>query len=159
MDITPQRGAIAIDLDRPRLLFFDMTATWLVIQKYGHSFLPELYTVTNEGRHESGPPEITLRSMDALAFFLWAGLQADAKAHGEEFTLEQAVDQVRPLTYTRIFMAVLRAITWVTSTPAVPGKGKAAQARPARPATKTQASPGPTRVSTSMKRNGSRSRS
>ncbi|HZL20540.1 MAG TPA: hypothetical protein VFG23_22605 [Polyangia bacterium] len=149
MELTPQRGAIAIQLDRPRVLFFDMNATWLLIQKYGHSFIPELYTLTGEITDDPRSRSLQLKSMDALAYFLWAGLQADAKQHGEEFTLEQATEQLRPFTYTKIFNAVVVALVGGTLTPAAPGKTEAEPARPARPATK---GPGPTRVSTSLKR-------
>jgi len=139
-----------------------MNATWLLIQQYGEGFIPELYTLTGAVADDPKSRTIKLKSMDALAYFLWAGLQADALRHDEEFTLEQAAEQLRPFTYTRIFNAVVVALVGGTLTPAAPGKTEAAQARPARPAMKTPATlaakgPGPTKVSTSLKRSGGRS--
>jgi hypothetical protein len=157
MELTPQRGAIAIDLDRPRILFFDMDATWLLIQKYGESFVPELYTLSGGIGDPLAQRELKLKSPDALAYFLWAGLQADAKEHGEDLTLAEARAQLRPWTYTRIFQAVVLALVGGTSTPVPPGKPEAPAARPAAAAKKTaKANPGPTRVSTSSKRSAGR---
>ncbi len=155
MDITPQRGAIAIDLDRTRLLFFDLSATWLLIQKYGHGFIAELSTLDKDRNVE-------LKSLDVLAYFLFAGLQAEAKQRGEDVTLEQAQEFLRPYTYLRVFRAVILALNGAASTPDQPGKLQAAEPA-AKPAVDTppdpEKGPGPTKVSTSMKRSASRSRS
>jgi hypothetical protein len=158
-ELTPQRGAIPVDLDRPRVLFFDHNATWLLIQKYGERFVPELYRV-NEKR------ELVLHSMDALAYFLWAGVQRDALEQGAPFTLTDAQDALRPYTYTRIFKAVLLAVVGGTAAPAPPGKPQAPGAEPepsaadpeetgtARAASPPE--PGPTKVMTSSRRSASR---
>jgi hypothetical protein len=145
MELTAQRGAVAVPLDKPRILFFDMPATWLLIQRYGKHFVPALYKVTPQG-------ELELQDIEALAYFLWAGLQAECKLTGDTFTLEQAADQIRPFSYVRIFNAVVVALVGGTSAP--PGKTAAAGAA-AEPAANAPADPGPTRVSTSSKRSGS----
>ena len=155
MELTLQRGAIPVDLDIPRILIFDMKATWLLIQKYGSQFLPALY-VAKGG--PDGKPSVELKDMEALQFFLWAGLQTDAAHQEQEFTLEMAADQLRPFTYTRIFRAVVLALMAGTTTPAQPGKTPATGAA-AKPAAKAKPAPGPTRVSTSLKRSGSPTRS
>ncbi len=152
-DLTLQRGAIPVDLDRPRILFFDMAATWLLIQRYGPKFLLELYRVKDDSVLE-------LASMDALAYFLFAGLQADAEAHGETLSPKQAQDFLRPWNYRAIFESVVYAVVGATSTPAQPGKAPA-DGVAAGPAVAPAAapSPGPTKVSTAMKRSASRTRS
>jgi hypothetical protein len=43
--ITAQRGAIRIELDRPRVIFYDLTATFALIQKYGIGFVSVLYSI------------------------------------------------------------------------------------------------------------------
>lgn len=159
MELTLQRGAIPVELDRTRILFFDMAATWLLIQRYGPRFLPELYRVKDGDQFE-------LVSMDALTFFLYAGLQADAKQRGEELTLEQAAGFLRPWSYARIFQAVIFAVVGANATPAMlaagsQGKG-AADGAAAKPAAEPEAAPqhpGATKVSTSMRRSASPTRS
>lgn len=149
-----QRGFIPIDLDKRRTLAFDHNATWLLIQKYGPRFLPELYRVKDGSLFE-------LVSMDALAYFLWAGLQRDARQNREELTLEQVAEFLRPWTYVSIFERVILAVVGATATPALPGKEAAdgGAAKPAAGAKAAPSNPGPTKVTTSMKRSGSRSTS
>lgn len=145
MTIEPQRGAIPITLGDPgrlRTLFFPMSATWLLVERYGVNFLGELYTVKNS--------KLTLKSLDALRFFLWAGLQAELVDTDETFTEDEAAELLRPWTFERIFNAVVMAVTGATVTPALPGKGNAAVA-PASPS----AVRAPAKASTSTKRRGS----
>jgi hypothetical protein len=159
MELNVQRGAIPVDLDRQRTLIFDHAATWLLIQRYGPRFITELYRVKEGNRFE-------LVSMDALAYFLWAGLQRDAKQRGEELTLVQAADFLRPWNYNQIFERVIFAVVGATATPAMlatgaQGKGSA-DGEAAKPAAGTKAAPqqpGPTKVMTSMKRSVSPTRS
>ncbi|HSU19907.1 MAG TPA: hypothetical protein VLI45_09220 [Acidobacteriaceae bacterium] len=154
MELSLQRGAIPVELDRTRILFFDHAATWLLVQKFGPAFLTKLYRVKDKNVFE-------LVDMDALAFFLFAGLQRDAKQHGEDLTLEQAQEFLRPWTYTLIFHAVIFAAVGATASPALPGKA-AADASAAEPPAPKQAAPshpGPTKVTTSTKRSASPSRS
>lgn len=156
MELTLQRGAIPVDLDRRRILFFDHAATWILVQKYGPRFLPELYRVKDPKTFE-----FELVSMDALAFFLYAGLQADAKRNGEELTLEQAAEFLRPWNFSQVFNRVVLAVVGATATPAMQGKETAdgGAAQPAAEAKAAPPNPGPTRVTTSMKRSGSHSTS
>src|SRR6185437_15472565 len=158
MELTLQRGAIPVDVDRQRILFFDHNATWLLLQKYGPRFIIELYRVP-----DPKVPRFELVSMDALAFFLFAGLQADAKRRGEELTLEQAQAFLTPWTYEKIFERVVYAVVGATATPAMLGKAAADDAA-AKPSAEPKAAPahphpGPTKVTTSLKRSASPSRS
>lgn len=155
MDLTLQRGAFPVELDRSRILFYDMTATWLLIQQYGQKFLTALYRIRGKGKDE-----FELVSMDALAFFLWVGLQADAQNNDEDLTLDQVKGFLRPWTYTAIFQRVIFAVVGATATPSILGKAPA-DGEAAKPAAAPAAAkgPGPTKVSTSTKRSGSRSRS
>ena len=150
--MTPERGAIPVDLDKPRIIFFDHVATAELIRQYGPTFVAALYELAGEGTGRY----VRLKDADALAFFLWAGVQRDARAASEEYTLDQAKEQIRPWTIVRIFNAVVMAITGATYTPPLPGKTPAA-AKPATPA--AMKGPGPTKVTTSLKRSGSPSAS
>ena len=149
MEITAQRGAVSVVIEgEERKLWFDMAATWLLIQKYGPKFFKELYRVVGDGEFE-------LVSMDALGYFLYVGLQEDAKRKHRTITLQEAQDFLRPWTYAEIFQAVLYAVVGATVTP-----GKAPATDPAaKPVADAPADPGPTKVSTSKKRSASRSRS
>ena len=148
------RGAFPVTLDRERVVFFDMTATWMLIKKYGKQFLPSLY-VPGTGT------SIELVSMDALVFFLYAGLQKDAKDHGETLTLEQVETFVTSWNFEEVLRRVTYACVGVMATPAMLGEMRTvvASAAPAvveNPAAPSvPASPGPTKVSTPMKRSAS----
>lgn len=157
MDLTLQRGFIPVDLDRTRILAFDMQATWMLVQRFGPKFLLELYRVKDGNSFE-------LVSMEALTYFLWVGLQADARKHGEELTLEQAAEFLRPWTYTALFHSVVFAVVGATAAPPLPGKAPADGQAAAKPAAGTKHAaakngPGPSRASTLMKRSASASRS
>lgn len=142
MKIPVQRGAVPITLDRPRTLFFDMAATCLLAQKYGPAFIGELYVFEGKGSFK-------LKSADAMAVFLWAGLQAELADTDEELTQEQAAAFIRPWTFNAIFNALVLAVIGATATPEVPGKAAGAAAGPAAvPAAKR-------RASTSRRRSGS----
>lgn len=157
MDFELQRGQWPVDLDRRRILFFNDKATWLLYQQFGARFLPKLYTIPNPKQ----PLEWKLESMDALAFFLWAGLQWDARRHGEELTLELVAGLIHPWNLDRIFRAVVFAVVGATAAPGLPGK-ESADGVAAKPAAGTKAAPkhpGPSKVSTSLKRSASPTRS
>ncbi len=154
MDLSLQRGAIPVDLDRTRILFYDHAATWALIQKYGQRFILSLY----DTKEEDGRTELVLQSMDVLAFFLFAGLQADAKRNGETLTEEQAAAFLHSWNFAGIFRSVVWAVIGNTATPEMVGKAQATgpAAKPA--ARKTPPNLGPAKVTTSSKRSGSRSR-
>jgi hypothetical protein len=146
MKIEPQRGAIPITLDRPRVLFFDMAATWLLAQRYGAGFVGALYTLERSGKEFS----VKLKDPRALAYFLWAGLQAEISDTDELLTEQQAEAFIRPWTFQAIFNAVVLAITGGTATPVMPGKPNGAAASPVEaPAPKQR------RASTTTRRRGS----
>lgn len=94
------RFFVPVEMDRPRVLAFDSAATFLIFQRYGENFFYELY----ESDPSAPEPEkgkrrpIRLRSHDALVFFLWAALQRDAKAAGEQLTQEHVAEQIVPTT-------------------------------------------------------------
>lgn len=160
MDFDLQRGQWPVDLDRRRIIFFDNKATWLLYQQYGRRFLPKLYTVPDPKR----PMELKLESMEALEYFLWAGLQWDARRNGEQLTQEQAAAFLHPWDYERTFQAVVFAVVGATAAPVLPGKKEAdgAAAEPAavaKAAPKHPANPGPSKVTTLTTRSGSPTRS
>jgi hypothetical protein len=126
MKITAARGAIAITLDRPRILFFDTAATWLLAQKYGASFVRSLYTIQGTGDAR----RVALTSPDALRYFLWAGLQAEISDTDEVLTEEEVGELIKPWTFEPIFNATVMAITGGLSTPVLPGKSPATAASP-----------------------------
>ena len=121
--LIPQRGAIHITLDRKRILFFDMQASWLLFNRFGDDIIAALFT---REKQAEAPEQfnIKLTSPEALQFYLWAGLQAEAREHGETVTLEQCGDFIRPLTIRTIFAAVARALMESTVAPEPP-PGKA----------------------------------
>lgn len=122
MHITSARGAIAITLDRPRILFFPMEATFALVRRYGVNFLSELYTVEGQG----AAAQLTLKSPEALRFFLWQGLQAEISDTCETLTEDDAAQFIHPWTISRIFNALVMALTGAMSTPRPPGKDEAA---------------------------------
>ena len=129
MHIAPQRGAVPITLDRERVLFFDMAATWLLAQRFGFRFIRALYTVEGEGKDA----KVELTNPDALAFFLWVGLRADL-ADDEVLTREDVEAFIRPWNFEPIFNAIVLAITGATATPPLkdePGKDAGAAPSPA----------------------------
>jgi hypothetical protein len=151
MQITAQRGAIAItlgDTPRRRTLFYSMGPTWLLVEKYGVGFLGELYTSEQVG----GQSRLKLKSLDALRFFLWAGLQEEISGTGEELTEAEVGDFIRPWTMQNIFNAVVMAVTGAVSTPVLPGKAEAAEAKTASQSAARPAAKG----STSTRRSASR---
>jgi hypothetical protein len=149
MDHKLQRGAHPIMLDRRRILFFDLAATWLLVEKYGVSFNLALYTVDRS----EGTTSLKLKSLTALQFFLWAGLQSDL-AEGEVLTLEQTAEFMRPWLLIEIFNRTVMALTGQMATPDLP-PGKDAAGETPTPAAKNLR-PNP-KASTSTKRSASRS--
>lgn len=143
-----ERGAYPITLDRERIVFFELSASFLLHKKYGPMFLLSLYRNTDGGKAE-------LQSEEALRYFLWAGLQWDAKANGEKLSEEQVGKFFNPFNFDEITTIVTKALAATMNTPTPPGKTAAAAASPAVVATQ---GPGPTKVSTSSKRNASPTR-
>jgi hypothetical protein len=121
MQITAARGAIAITLDRPRVLFFPMEQTFELVRRYGVDFLSELYTVQGKGKDA----KLALKSPDALRTFLWIGLQAELVGTGEALSEDEAGEFIHPWTIGTIFNALVLALTGAMSTPKPPdGPGK-----------------------------------
>ncbi len=145
------RGGVPVELDRTRILFFDKTAAFNLIDKYGEAYLSALY---GPGTTANGRPTVKLKNIDALEYFLWAGLQYEAHQKGEQLALETVGGWVMPSTTIRIFDRVLLAITRDIHTPPLLGKDQAATASPAAAAKKS----GRRTASTSRKLRGSRSR-
>jgi hypothetical protein len=106
------RFFIPVELDRPRVLAFDSAATFLTFQRFGENFIHELYEADpNAPAPAKGQPQrLRLRSHDAFVFFLWAGLQRDARSAGETLTLEAVADQIVPTTINDLFSALLVAL-------------------------------------------------
>lgn len=153
------RGGVPIRLDRPRVLFFDMVATWALMQRYKRDYLSKLYRVETVTPAEGKTPArlaFELMDIEVLAVYLMLGLQADAKAGGESVTLEQVQSFLLPTTVNEIFELVIAALGRGIQAPAVPGKPDAATASPAAAAPQH---PGPTKASTTRKPSASRSRS
>jgi hypothetical protein len=149
MDHKLQRGAHPIALDRPRILFFDLAATWLLVAKYGLNFNTALYSVARGETTTS----LNLKSLIALQFFLWAGLQSDL-AEGEVLTLEQTAEFMRPWLLIDIFNKTVLALTGQMATPDLPPGKAAAAATPTSAANKSRPS---RKGSTSTRRNASHS--
>ena len=147
--VIPQRGAVPFDSSRK--LFFGMKAAWLIQQRYGPGWMQELYEL---GKGADKSPQ--LKNPEALCFFLWAGLQQDAKERGDDITLEQVEAAITPFTLQPLFTRVSTALMLGVVTPVQLGKTEATGPA-AKPAAAT--GPGPTRVSTSMKRRASRTAS
>lgn len=127
MKITPQRGAIPVtvgDPPRVRTLFFPMLATAALVDQYGIGFLGALYKVVPDPA-DPKKTKLELKSMDALRFFLWAGLQEELADTGETLSENEAGEFLRPWTMMTIFNAVVMAVTGATATPALPGKNEA----------------------------------
>jgi hypothetical protein len=101
-----QRFFIPVELDRTRVLAFDSAATFLIYQKYGAKFFWELYE-----RDPENPKVLRLRSHEAVEFFLWAGLQRDAKAAGEMLTLEDVSAMILPTTIDDVVASLLIALS------------------------------------------------
>jgi len=102
------RAHISIDLDRPRVLCFDHKATFALMQRYGLRPTNALYeTIPLPGRKQ----ELRIRSVEALAFFLYIGLQRDAADAGETLTEAQAEALITPLTIEGIFYALLASLS------------------------------------------------
>ena len=117
-----QRGAIPVDLDRPRVLFFALDATELLIQRYGVDFNAALYSA----KRVDGVVNLELKSLKAMAYFIWAGCQWQL-AEGETFTLAQVEEQMVPFKVKDLFGRLTMALTGAHATPEIPpGKGPAA---------------------------------
>jgi len=102
--------AVPVSLDRERILIFDHKATFLLMQRYGLRPYVALYeTVPVPGQPKQHT--VRIRDIDALAYFLWVGLQRDAQDAGETLTLEQAQAFISPMTLEAIFNAMLPAIS------------------------------------------------
>lgn len=142
-------------LDRERIVFYDMAALDLIVKRYGLLFIRELYRAAPALRKGTKQPkgasaaslkkvteepkvtsvaDLELVSVEALAFFLFAGLLAEAKSQGEQLTLAQVQAWLVPMALPRIFNAVVLALTITTTAPVNPGKADAETARPATPA-------------------------
>ena len=140
------RGGVPVQLDRERIVLFDMQATGLLNQKYGMAFWQQLFETDGKGL-----PKV--KDITALQFFLWAGLLADAEIDGEKLTLEQVSDFIRPMTLGLIASAVSIAVTFQFSAPGAQGKAEAVAASPADTASEGK---GGRKVSTMPKRKASR---
>lgn len=101
-----QRFYIPVELDRRRVLAFDNRATFLVHQRFGDSFLRELYE-SNPNKEKS----LRLKSQEVFEFFLWAGLQLDADAAGEVLTLEDVAALIAPDTISDAAQALMVALS------------------------------------------------
>jgi hypothetical protein len=118
-----QRGAIPVELDRPRILFFPLDATELLIQKYGVNFNSALYSADRAG---DGKVTLQLKSLKVMAYFLWAGLQWEL-GDGEDLSLKQVEAEIPPYRVTKLFEALTMALTGAHATPSLPpGKVSAA---------------------------------
>ena len=147
------RGGTPVQLDRQRILWFDMKATWLLVERFGINFVQALYAAERP-EDPTAPIDLQLKSMEALEAFLWIGLLADAAEHSEDLRIERVRDFITPFTLPSIFGAVVMALMRDIETPPMPGKAEAATASPAAAAKKRVV-----KASTSRKRSGSRSRS
>lgn len=145
----PERGDIAIVLDRPRFLRFDSKATWLLIQRYGNRFARALYKANSEN-------ELELVDMDTLVVFLTIGLQADARGRGEVLTHEQVESMVFAYNTATVFHAVVASLSGQVSTPSL-GKARPT-GNAAKPAGNPSAAPGPTKSLILRQPSGSPSR-
>lgn len=105
----PVRAHIPIDLDRKRILCFDHRATFLLMQRFGFRPMASLYWQVADP-DDPKKKILQIRSIDALLYFLWAGLQRDADDAGETLSLEQIQEFVNPLTVESIFLALIAAL-------------------------------------------------
>jgi hypothetical protein len=117
----PARYMIPIILDRTRVLFFDHLATFRVYQRYGARFWSELFEPIPGGKKG----EIRLRSWEALEFFVWAGLQRDAEAAGEELTVETIRENVVPDNIDTVVACLLVALSSTRKPLGKPGNAQA----------------------------------
>ncbi len=104
MQPDPQRAWIPVSLDRQRVLAFDNRATWLLMERYGPAFTSELYEKRGSGVH--------VKNLEAFEYFVWAGLQRDAREAGESLSIEQVQEFIRPMYVPELFRALLVAISW-----------------------------------------------
>ncbi len=105
MHADPTRAHIPVELDRERILCFDHRATWLLMQKYGPSFMSEIFE--KDSQLLGG---VRVRSLDVLVYFLWAGLQRDAQDAGETLSIEDVEALIDPLSIQRLFVGLVRAL-------------------------------------------------
>ena len=163
-DLLLQRGAQPIDLDKPRVLFFDLAATFTLVQKYGLNYLRAIYRLEGTA--------LVLADPDALVDVIHLGVQAECRQRGEEMTLDEVRAAIGPWNIREIAGALVKSLMGAAAMPQRPGKSAAlplsasasaaeetAEADSAAPAKrKTPPEPGATRASTSMKRSASPSR-
>jgi hypothetical protein len=154
-----QRGAHPVKLDRERILFFDHIATFELTNKYGPLFMAALYEVQVM---PDKSVKVKLKDPEAVPYFLWQGLQAEARENREEVSLEFATAQIRPWTMKKIFDALVMALTGATYV--APGKQQAPgeSSQPSANGTVEEGSAGeepemPAAAMTSTTRKGSRS--
>lgn len=102
----PARFMVPIEIDRPRVLFFDHLAAFRIYQRYGSAFWRELFEID-----PAKPKEVRVRSWEALEFFLWAGLQRDAEAAGEELTVETIQQNIVPDNIDTVIACLLIALS------------------------------------------------
>jgi len=100
------RFFVPVQMDRTRVLAFDSAATFLLYQRFGDNFLFELY----EQEPGNAAGKLRLRSRDAFVFFLWAGLQRDAKAAGEYLSIADVEDQIVPMSISDLAAALSLAL-------------------------------------------------
>lgn len=99
------RFFVPVEMDRPRVLAFDSRAAFMIHRRFGASFFFELYE-----RDPEKPGMFVLRSHDVFVYFLWAGLQRDARAAGEELTIEHVEDQIVPTEIDALAQSLLVAL-------------------------------------------------
>lgn len=151
--LTRQRGAHPITLaERERILFFDAAATFLLVDRYGPGFIGELYGIVRD-KDDSTKTSLKLKSGPALQFFLYAGLQADAREIGEQISLEDCETFIRPWTMLPIFHVLVKALSGTMYAPADP-EGKAS-APPAAAVKRAKVKRGSTSTKHSATRSGS----
>jgi hypothetical protein len=131
------RGGQPVQLDRERVIFFDMQASDVLYKKYGENHYAGLVVPAPQG---APPDAVAMKDVAGLAFYLWLGLLADAREHGEDLTLEQVKQWINPANRRRLFFAVLVALARDSDSPPMPGK---AAAVPESPAGAASVPPGP----------------
>ncbi len=149
MDLLAQRGAQPLKLDgQQHVIIYDMAATWALVQRFGVGFAFELYNVQpGDTPLQAG---FELKSLDTLQFFLYTGLQAEARQKGVAIELEQLEQYMRPWYLPQIFRAVLYAVVGNIFVPEPKGKDEAASPA-AQPAARKRAGK---KVSTLTMRSG-----
>lgn len=104
------RAHVPVQLDRQRVLCFDHKATFHLMKRYGLRPAAALYERIPLDK-DPKKFRLEIRDIEALQYFLWAGLQRDAEDAGETLTLERAAEFITPLTIEPIFTALLPALS------------------------------------------------